>query len=77
MSLLTIIIVIILLLCTSSIVAGGSITIWTHCIATAWELPSDSHIYHFTHNRHYVAYMNTINWHILSALVTRVVISRL
>ena len=30
--------------CTSSIVASGSFTIQTHCIATAWELPGDSHI---------------------------------
>ena len=52
-------------------------SIRTHCIATAWELPSDSHIYNlFYPYRHYIAYMNTINWHILSALVTRVIISR-
>ena len=29
--------------CTCSIVAGGSFTIQTHCIAIVWESPGDSH----------------------------------
>ena len=34
-------------ICTCSIVTGGSFTIWTHCIAIAWELPGDSHIFSY------------------------------
>ena len=43
--------------CTCSIVTSGSFTIWTHCIAIAWESPGDSHNLFLLH-RHYVSCCN-------------------
>ena len=40
-------------ICTCSIVTCGSFTIWTHCIAIAWESPGDSHNFsYFTPSLH-------------------------
>ena len=42
-----------------TIVSGGSTTIQTHCIVTAWESPGDSHSF-LTYNRHYLSCCNPI-----------------